>query len=162
MIWRGTSTNTYQPAWGSLKLSSTAYDFPQQGTATPTATPTASPTNTPTSTVTTQICTDASWVEPSTGRNAVVQSFGPEPGGIHDIPGALPIWGQNPSPYSSTKLTRAFDLPVGATGITGSAVFLADDGVTLFVNSQEVGNYDAMTWPPPLSRTSRASVLGLT
>ena len=28
MIWQGTSTGAYQPAWGTLSLSSTAYDFP--------------------------------------------------------------------------------------------------------------------------------------
>ena len=28
MLWQGTSTNTYQPAWGTLSLSSTIYDFP--------------------------------------------------------------------------------------------------------------------------------------
>ena len=39
-----------------------------------------------------------------------------------------------------------------ATGIAGTAVFIADDGVTLSVNSQEIGNYDAMVWPPPVSR----------
>ena len=50
MIWRGTSTNTYQPAWGTLKLSSTVYDFPQAATQTPTATATATPTPTPTAT----------------------------------------------------------------------------------------------------------------
>ncbi len=62
MIWQGTSTNTYQPEWGALLLSSTVYDFPQPPTATPTptatttatATATATPTNThtPTSTPT--------------------------------------------------------------------------------------------------------------
>ncbi len=30
MIWQGTSTNTYQPEWGTLSLSGTVYDFPQQ------------------------------------------------------------------------------------------------------------------------------------
>ncbi len=72
MIWQGTSTNTYQPAWGTLSLSSTVYDFPQAATQTatatstttstatptqtpsqtPTATPTATPTQTPTATPT--------------------------------------------------------------------------------------------------------------
>ena len=41
MIWQGTDTNTYQPAWGTLSLSSTVYDFPTGATQTPTPTPTA-------------------------------------------------------------------------------------------------------------------------
>ena len=52
MIWRGTSTNTYQPAWGTLKLSSTVYDFPTGSTQTPTATATGTSTQTPTATLT--------------------------------------------------------------------------------------------------------------
>jgi hypothetical protein len=54
MIWRGTSTNAYQPAWGTLSLSSTVYDFPQGATQTPTATATAlaTPSRTPTATPT--------------------------------------------------------------------------------------------------------------
>jgi len=58
MIWQGTDTNTYQPAWGTLRLSSTVYDFPIGLTQTPTATATASatpsrtPTATPTATLT--------------------------------------------------------------------------------------------------------------
>ena len=96
MIWRGTDTYTYQLAWGTLSLSSTVYNFPLQGTATPTATPTARPTTTPTSTITTQICTDAAWIEPSTGRNAVVQSYGPGPGSIHNIPAASAHLGTEP------------------------------------------------------------------
>ena len=44
MIWRGTDTSAYQPAWGTLELSSTVYDFPIGSTLTPTATPTASAT----------------------------------------------------------------------------------------------------------------------
>ena len=153
MIWQGSDTYTYASDWGALDLSSTVYDFPPSpATATPTATRTVTPTPTTTPAGSIQICSDANWFEPATGRNAVVQPFGPSPGGIHDIPGALPIWGQDGSPNSATKLTRAFDLPAEATGITGSAVFIADDGVTLSVNAQEVGNYDAMVWPPPVSR----------
>lgn len=51
MIWQGTSTNTYQPGWGSLLLSSSRHDFPQT-TSTPTATstPTISTTSTATAT----------------------------------------------------------------------------------------------------------------
>ena len=54
MIWRGTDTGTYQPAWGTLSLSSTVYDFPTGATSTPTPTPTASatPPRTPTATST--------------------------------------------------------------------------------------------------------------
>ena len=52
MIWRGTSTNTYQPAWGTLSLSSTVYDFPTGATQTPTATATGTSTQTPTATPT--------------------------------------------------------------------------------------------------------------
>ncbi len=48
MIWRGTDTFTYQPAWGTLRLSSTVYDFPTGATQTPTPTPTATLTATPT------------------------------------------------------------------------------------------------------------------
>ena len=53
MLWRGTVTDAYQPAWGTLSLSSTVYnDFPQGPTPTPTATPTRTPTATRTTTVT--------------------------------------------------------------------------------------------------------------
>lgn len=60
MIWRGADTSVYHPAWGTLSLSSTVYDFPSGATPTPTptstatatATPTVSPTATPTSTAT--------------------------------------------------------------------------------------------------------------
>ena len=50
MIWRGASTNTYQPAWDALQLSSTVYDFPTGATQTPTATPSRTPTATATAT----------------------------------------------------------------------------------------------------------------
>ena len=54
MIWQGTDTGAYQPAWGTLQLSSTVYDFPTGATQTPTATPMASatPSRTPTATAT--------------------------------------------------------------------------------------------------------------
>ena len=48
MLWRGTVTDAYQPAWGTLSLNSTVYDFPQGPTPTPTATPTRTPTQAPT------------------------------------------------------------------------------------------------------------------
>ncbi len=50
MLWRGTVTDTYQPAWGTLQFSSTVYDFPTGVTQTPTAT--ATPTRTPTASAT--------------------------------------------------------------------------------------------------------------
>jgi photosystem II stability/assembly factor-like uncharacterized protein len=55
MIWWGTVTDSYQPAWGTLSLSSTVYDFPTGATQTPapTATATATQTLTPTATPTT-------------------------------------------------------------------------------------------------------------
>lgn len=52
MIWRGTSTNTYQPEWGTLVLDSAVYDFPLPSTQTPTPTSTATPTHTSTPTAT--------------------------------------------------------------------------------------------------------------
>ena len=99
------------------------------------------------------ICTDENWYEPSTGQPARIQPVGPAPGSIYDIPGAAPIWGQDAGPYSSTALTRSFTIPVNAASITGMVTFVADDGVTLTLNAQQVGNYDAMTWPPPTIRT---------
>jgi hypothetical protein len=59
MIWRGTSTNVYQPEWGALSLSSTVYDFPQAATQTPTPTSTASPTPTRTPTATPTVTSTA-------------------------------------------------------------------------------------------------------
>ena len=50
MLWRGTVTDAYQPAWGTLSLNSTVYDFPTGPTPTPTATPTRTPTQVPTAT----------------------------------------------------------------------------------------------------------------
>jgi hypothetical protein len=100
-----------------------------------------------------EICTDSSWYEPSTGQPAVIQPNGPTPGGPHDIPNAEPIWGQDISSDTSTTLTREFSLPADATNISGTVTFVADDGVTLFLNSAEIGNYDAMVWPPPEIKT---------
>ncbi len=99
-----------------------------------------------------EICTDEDWEELSTGQSAVVQSSGPSEGTIHDIPNAQPIWGQNVQSNSSITLTRAFALPEIAGNITGTITFVADDGVTMFLNGQELGNYDAQSWPPPLSK----------
>jgi hypothetical protein len=101
---------------------------------------------------TVEICTDENWYEPSTGQPAVIQSVGPDPGGVYDIPNAAPIWGQDDGPNSSTLLTRSFTLPVNAANVTGMAAFVADDGVTLTLNLGQVGNYDAATWPPPATR----------
>ncbi len=52
MLWRGTEASVYRPAWGTLSLSSTVYNFPTGATQTPTATPTQTrtPTATPTPT----------------------------------------------------------------------------------------------------------------
>jgi hypothetical protein len=53
MLWRGTVTDAYQPAWGTLSLNSTVYDFPQiPATSTPTPSQTATPTTTATPTPT--------------------------------------------------------------------------------------------------------------
>jgi hypothetical protein len=95
------------------------------------------------------IVTDEGWYEPSTGQPAIVLSGGPAEGSVYNLPGAEPIWGQDDAPDSSTLLTRAFTLPADATNIMAIARFVADDGVTLTVNSEYVGNYDAQTWPPP-------------
>lgn len=96
-----------------------------------------------------EICTNTDWYEPSTDSPAVIQSSGPATGSIHDIANAEPIWGKDVSPNSSSVLTKEFVLPEGAININGSIKFVADDGVTLFLNSVELGNYDALVWPPP-------------
>lgn len=108
---------------------------------------------TKTTLITIEVCTDVSWYEPSTGQFAVIQPNGPTPGGLHDIPNAEPIWGQDIAPDTSTTLTREFNLPTDAMNISGTITFVADDGVTLFLNSEEIGNYDAMVWPPPEVKT---------
>lgn len=95
------------------------------------------------------VCTDTSWREPSTGLPAVLQANGPLPGSIHDIPGALPIWGQDGDPSSATTLVKTFTLPAGVEVISATARFVADDGVVFHVNGREVGRFDAMVWPPP-------------
>jgi predicted outer membrane repeat protein len=95
------------------------------------------------------VCTDQQWFEPSTGLSAELQASGPSPGGPHDIAGAAPIWGQDDSPYASTLLTRTILLPAAAEAITGVVTFVADDGVTMTLNGQTLGAYDAMVWPPP-------------
>jgi len=99
-----------------------------------------------------EICTDAQWYEPSTGQPAEIQSVGPVTGSIHDVPAAAPIWGQDAGPTSSATLTRVFTIPLDATSITGVVTFVADDGVTLTLNSGAIGNYDALVWPPPAVR----------
>jgi hypothetical protein len=50
MFWQSDSASIHKPDWGTLKLSSTVYDFPAAATQTPTATttPVASATATPT------------------------------------------------------------------------------------------------------------------
>jgi hypothetical protein len=102
-----------------------------------------------TTATTIEICTDADWFEPSTNQPAVVQPNGPSPGSIHDIPNAQPIWGQSIDPNSSTTLIKEFDIPDEAINIVGSATLVADDGAVLFLNTEEVGSFDAMIWPPP-------------
>ncbi|HID61412.1 MAG TPA: hypothetical protein EYP49_01505, partial [Anaerolineae bacterium] len=97
------------------------------------------------------IVSDGRWYEPATRRFAAVQEQGPAPGSIHDLPEATPIWGQDDSPGSSATLTKRFAIPEGATELTGTITIVADDGVTIFLNSEFVGNYDAWYWPPPSS-----------
>ncbi len=104
----------------------------------------------PTTQTTIEMCTDETWNELSNGTPVVIQDIGPADS-EHDIVGAKPIWGQDDSPNSSTVLTRSFTIPNNASNITGSITFLADDGATIFLNSVEVGNYDAQVWPPPLT-----------
>lgn len=96
-----------------------------------------------------EICTDINWFEPATNQYAVIQPISHPPGSIYDIPKAEPIWGQDISPFSSTVIIRDFELPSDSINISGTVTFVADDGVTLFLNSIEVGNYDAKVWPPP-------------
>ena len=95
------------------------------------------------------ICTNETWVELPRGNLAVIQNIGPD--SVHDIAGAQPIWGENVEPSSSTILVRSFTVPDHASNISGTITFIADDGVTLFLNSEEVGNYDAQVWPPPVT-----------
>jgi hypothetical protein len=97
-----------------------------------------------------EICTDETWNELSNGSPVVIQDIGPADS-EHDVIGAKPIWGQDDSPNSSTILIRSFTIPNNASNISGSITFLADDGATIFLNSVEVGNYDAQVWPPPLT-----------
>jgi len=107
-----------------------------------------------------EICTDEAWYEPSTGQPAVVQPVGPADGSIYDIPNAKPIWGQDDTAYASTLLTRSFTLPLTAKDITGRVTFVADDGVTMTLNSAEIGNYDAATWPPPATHLAVNLITG--
>jgi hypothetical protein len=52
MFWQSDTVNVYKADWGTLKLDSTVYNFPQAGTATPTPTATATATSTATLTPT--------------------------------------------------------------------------------------------------------------
>ena len=132
-------TQRARPAATSTPLP-TNTPIPPTGTALP-------PSATPVSSF--DICTDEIWVELPRGNLAVIQNIGPD--SVHDIAGAQPIWGENVEPSSSTILVRSFTLPDHASNISGTITFIADDGVTLFLNSEEVGNYDAQVWPPPVT-----------
>ncbi|MCO5182172.1 MAG: PT domain-containing protein [Candidatus Promineofilum sp.] len=107
------------------------------------------------------VCTDTTWLEPSTGLPAVLQANGPLPGSIHDIQGALPIWGQNGEPNSATTLVKTFNLPDGVAVTSATARFVADDGVVFHVNGQEIGRFDALVWPPPTEANVDNLVPGL-
>ncbi len=92
MVWQGTSTNTYQPAWGTLSLSSTVYDFPLPPTSTPTATPTATPTPTLTPTSTSTSTSTATPAPTRTATSTATPTATPTTGDIagtvwHDLNG---------------------------------------------------------------------------
>ena len=110
MIWRGTSTNTYQPAWGTLGLSSTVYDFPQPATQTPTATPTASATPSRTPTATSTITPTATAIPSPTPTRTATETA---------TPSATPTASATPSP----TLT-----PTPITGDIAGTVWLDADG----------------------------------
>jgi hypothetical protein len=126
MVWEGDSTNSASPDYGRLVLHPAGPDA-----------------------TTIEVCTDENWVEQLTLQPAVLQSVGPSPRTTWDIPNAQPIWGQDDSPGSVTVLSRWISLPAGAASIWGTVSFIADDGVVLFLNSEQIGQYDAMVWPPP-------------
>ena len=128
MIWRGTSTNTYQPEWGTLSLSSTVYDFPQAATQTPTATATASltPTRTPTATLTptatatpTQTATATPTATPTVTSTATPSPTPTSTATETATPSATPTASATPSP----TLT-----PTPATGDIAGTVWLDIDG----------------------------------
>jgi hypothetical protein len=124
MIWRGTDTFTYQPAWGTLRLSSAVYDFPTGATQTPTptstatATATATPPATPTSTATptatpTTTPTVTPTETPSATRTATPTST------ATDTPTATPTETQTPTVTPTATPT---------TGDIAGTVWLDADG----------------------------------
>jgi len=106
---------------------------------------------TPQAAATLTICTDTTWQQMPSGGPAVLTANGPQPGSIHDLPGAQSIWDSNGAPNSSAVLLKSITLPADATSVVATATFVADDGAVIRINGQEIGSYDAMIWPPPTS-----------
>ena len=137
MIWRGAATDAYQPAWGTLSLSSTVYDFPSGATQTPTATPTATSTATPTQTPTATPTVSATPSRTPTPTATATASQTPTPTATPTVtPTASPSRTptetptSTPTPTASATPTRT-PTSTPATGDIAGTVWLDADGDAL-------------------------------
>ena len=142
MIWQGTSTGAYQPAWGTLSLSSTTYNFPPaQVTPTPTATSTRTATVTATSTATrTPTATSTATRTPT--ATATATRTPTEAPAITATPTATPSGDRTMLTIGVVEITADTfeDLGEGKTRASGN-VLLGD-----FLPLTGAGNYVVIDW----------------
>ena len=126
MIWRGTSTDAYQAAWGALSLSNAVYNFPSATTQTPTATATSS--RTPTATLSPGASPTATPTQTATATATVTPSRSPTPTSTATeiataTPSQTPVATPTASATSSPTMT-----PTPTTGDIAGAVWLDANG----------------------------------
>ena len=128
MIWWGTVTETYQPAWGTLSLSSTRYDFPSGATQTPTPTATTTATATSTAVHTSTPATTASPTQTPTASQTPTTTPSPTPTSTAtEIASATPSRTPVASPTASATPSPTMT-PPHTTGDIAGAVWLDANG----------------------------------
>ena len=168
MIWQGTDTSAYQPAWGTLSLSSAVYDFPSGATQTPTPTATLTatqtstttptktpPTATPTSTASATPTKTPTQTPSQTPTTAPTTIATPSPTATA-TPTATPTATASPTPTSG-DITGTIWLDAdgdgyhdaGELGLSGVSVRLLRDGLLIGqATTSGDGTYHFLALPP--------------